>query len=98
MNKVFKVTATMDVGYQLFIKAKNEEDAMEKAKDVDGDYWEKTDDGHDWTMEQAWEVAEDEYGAEDVYKVEPEDEDPDEQLGKQIYSGAFLNKEVDTEK
>tara|TARA_R110002012_G_scaffold1578_4_gene7786 strand:- start:1004 stop:1276 length:273 start_codon:yes stop_codon:yes gene_type:complete len=25
-------------------------------------------------------------------------EDPDEQLGKQIYSGAFLNKEVDTEK
>lgn len=98
MSKVFKVTATMDVGYQLFIKAENEEDAMEKAKDVDGDYWEKTDDGHDWTMEQAWEVAEDEYGAEDVYKVEPEDEDPDEQLGKQIYSGAFLNKEVDTKK
>ena len=25
-------------------------------------------------------------------------EDPDEQLGKQIYSGAFLNKEVDTKK
>tara|TARA_R100001460_G_scaffold26626_1_gene53886 strand:- start:19 stop:315 length:297 start_codon:yes stop_codon:yes gene_type:complete len=98
MTKVFKVTATMDVGYQLFIKAENEEDAMEKAKDVDGDYWEKTDDGHDWTMEQAWEVAEDEYGAEDVYKVEPEDEDPDEQLGKQIYSGAFMNKKVDTEK
>tara|TARA_R100001440_G_scaffold55665_1_gene75552 strand:+ start:397 stop:693 length:297 start_codon:yes stop_codon:yes gene_type:complete len=98
MSKVFKVTATMDVGYQLFIKAENEEDAMEKAKDVDGDYWEKTDDGHDWTMEQAWEVAEDEYGAEDVYKVEPEDEDPDEQLGKQIYSGAFMNKKVDTEK
>jgi hypothetical protein len=98
MSKVFKVTATMDVGYQLFIRAENEEDAMEKAKDLDGDYWEKTDDGHDWTMEQAWEVAEDEYGAEDVYKVEPEDEDPDEQLGKQIYSGAFLNKEVDTKK
>ena len=33
MSKVFKVTATMDVGYQLFIKAENEEDAMEKAKD-----------------------------------------------------------------
>ena len=98
MSKVFKVTATMDVGYQLFIKAENEEDAMEKAKDVDGDYWEKTDDGHDWTMEQAWEVAEDEYGAEEVYEVEPEDEDPEEQLGKQIYSGAFINKKVDTEK
>ena len=92
MSKVFKVTATMDVGYQLFIRAENEEDAMEKAKDLDGDYWEKTDDGHDWTMEQAWEVAEDEYGAEEVY------EDPDEQLGKQIYSGAFMNKKVDTEK
>ena len=25
-------------------------------------------------------------------------EDPDEQLGKQIYSGAFINKKVDTEK
>mgnify|MGYP007059461768 FL=1 len=98
MSKVFKVTATMDVGYQLFIKAENEEDAMEKAKDVDGDYWEKTDDGHDWTMEQAWEVAEDEYGAEEVYEVEPEDEDPEEQLGKQIYSGTFINKKVDTEK
>ena len=98
MSKVFKVTATMDVGYQLFIRAENEEDAMEKAKDLDGDYWEKTDDGHDWTMEQAWEVAEDEYGAEEVYEVEPEDEDPEEQLGKQIYSGAFINKKVDTEK
>ena len=98
MSKVFKVTATMDVGYQLFIRAENEEDAMEKAKDLDGDYWEKTDDGHDWTMEQAWEVAEDEYGAEEVYEVESEDEDPDEQLGKQIYSGAFMNKKVDTEK
>ena len=43
-------------------------------------------------MEQAWEVSEDEYGAEEVY------EDPDEQLGKQIYSGAFMNKKVDTEK
>ena len=43
-------------------------------------------------MEQAWEVAEDEYGAEKVY------EDPEEQLGKQIYSGAFMNKKVDTEK
>jgi hypothetical protein len=49
-------------------------------------------------MEQAWEVAEDEYGAEEVYEVEPEDEDPNEQLGKQIYSGAFMNKKVDTEK
>ena len=42
MSKLFKVTATMDVGYQLFIRAENEEDAMEKAKDLDGDYWEKT--------------------------------------------------------
>ena len=72
MNKVFKVTATMDVGYQLFIRAENEEDAMEKAKDVDGDYWEKTDDGHDWTMEQAWEANKNEYKEEDVF-IEEED-------------------------
>tara|TARA_R110001599_G_scaffold66727_1_gene188900 strand:- start:6523 stop:6750 length:228 start_codon:yes stop_codon:yes gene_type:complete len=72
MSKVFKVTATMDVGYQLFIRAENEEDAMEKAKDVDGDYWEKTDDGHDWTMEQAWEANKNEYKEEDVF-IEEED-------------------------
>tara|TARA_R100001015_G_C4616508_1_gene172666 strand:- start:538 stop:765 length:228 start_codon:yes stop_codon:yes gene_type:complete len=72
MSKVFKVTATMDVGYQLFIRAENEEDAMEKAKDLDGDYWEKTDDGHDWTMEQAWEVNKNEYKEEDVF-IEEED-------------------------
>ena len=73
MSKVFKVTATMDVGYQLFIRAENEEDAMEKAKDVDGDYWEKTDNGHDWTMEQAWEGNKNEYKEEDVF-IEEEDE------------------------
>ena len=92
MSKLFKVTATMDVGYQLFIRAENKEEAMEQAENVDSDYWQKADDGHDWTMEQAWEVSEDEYGAEEVY------EDPEEQLGKQIYSGAFMNKKVDTEK
>ena len=92
MSKLFKVTATMDVGYQLFIRAENKEEAMEQAENVDSNHWQKADDGHDWTMEQAWEVAEDEYGAEKAY------EDPDEQLGKQIYSGAFMNKKVDTEK
>ena len=73
MSKLFKVTATMDVGYQLFIRAENEEDAMEKAKDLDGYYWEKTDNGHDWTMEQAWEVNKNEYKEEDVF-IEEEDE------------------------
>jgi hypothetical protein len=92
--KVFKVTATMDVGYQLFIKAEDEEDAMEKAKDVDGDWWVKSDDGHDWTLEQAWEASKDEYEEEDVFV---EDEDPDEQLGKKIYSGQFFKKEENNE-
>ena len=72
MSKVFKVTATMDVGYQLFIRAENEEDAMEKAENVDSDYWQKADDGHDWTMEQAWEVNKNEYKKEDVF-IEEED-------------------------
>ena len=95
MSKVFKVTATMDFGFHIFIRAKNEEEAMEKAGEIDGmgDWWVKSDDGHDWTMEQAWEANKNEYKEEDVFI-----EDSDEQLGKQIYSGAFLNKEVDTEK
>ena len=85
----------MDFGFHIFIRAKNEEEAMEKAGEIDGmgDWWVKSDDGHDWTMEQAWEANKNEYKEEDVFI-----EDPDEQLGKQIYSGAFLNKEVDTEK
>ena len=95
--KVFKVTATMDVGYQLFIKAEDEEDAMEKAKDVDGDWWVKSDDGHDWTLEQTWEADKKEYNDDEVYEVEPEDEDPDEQLGKKIYSGQFFKKEENNE-
>lgn len=36
---------------------------------------------------------------EDVEQdLKARNEDPDEQLGKQIYSGAFMNKKVDTEK
>jgi hypothetical protein len=96
MSKVFKVTATMDVSYKIFVKAENKEEAFEKADYLDE--WKKDGEGHDWTIEDAYEVAEDEYGAEEVYEVKPEDEDPEEQLGKQIYSGAFINKKVDTEK
>ena len=72
MSKLFKVTATMDVGYQLFIRAENKEEAMEQAENVDSNHWQKADDGHDWTMEQAWEVNKNEYKEEDVF-IEEED-------------------------
>ena len=52
MNK-YKVTATMAVGYTATIEAENEEEALAIAR---GDepyepYFEKTDDGHCWTIE-----------------------------------------------
>tara|TARA_B110000977_G_C10633746_1_gene321232 strand:- start:17 stop:208 length:192 start_codon:yes stop_codon:yes gene_type:complete len=51
--KKYKVTATMDVGYTAIIEAENEEEALAIAR---GDepyepYFEKTDDGHCWTIE-----------------------------------------------
>jgi hypothetical protein len=45
-------------------------------------------------LEQAWEASKDEYEEEDVFV---EDEDPDEQLGKKIYSGQFFKKEENNE-
>tara|TARA_Y100001937_G_scaffold67880_1_gene92785 strand:+ start:237 stop:425 length:189 start_codon:yes stop_codon:yes gene_type:complete len=53
--KKFIVTATMDVGYKTMIMAKNEDEAWEIAKDSDFANWEKTDNGHDWTLENVYE-------------------------------------------
>ena len=58
----FKVTATMDVGYEAIVEAPNEEAAWDIAVDsgvwigstVD---WVQVDQGHDWTMENVWEVT-----------------------------------------
>jgi hypothetical protein len=55
MSKKFIVTATMDVGYKTTITAENEDEAWEIAKDSDFANWEKTDDGHDWTLENVYE-------------------------------------------
>tara|TARA_R100000656_G_scaffold114569_1_gene86992 strand:+ start:502 stop:702 length:201 start_codon:yes stop_codon:yes gene_type:complete len=59
--KKFRVTATLDVGYQAIVEAKDEEHAWAIAReDVAGEIadWEKIDDGHDWTLEDVWEVEE----------------------------------------
>ena len=58
----FKVTATMDVGYTAIIEAENEDEAWaiargDRTSDPD---WEQTDNGHDWTLENIWEVDDDE--------------------------------------
>ena len=55
MSKKFIVTATMDVGYKTTIMAENEDEAWQMAKDSDFGAWEKTDDGHDWTLENVYE-------------------------------------------
>ena len=54
----YKVTATMDVGYTAIIEADSEDEAWAIAR---GDRfeeadWEKTDNGHDWTLENIWKV------------------------------------------
>ena len=52
----YRVTATMDVGYEAIIEADSEDEAWAIAR---GDRfeeadWEKTDNGHDWTLENIW--------------------------------------------
>ena len=63
----YRVTATMDVGYDAIIEAKDEEMAWAIAR---GDVaphqtygpkvnieWQQCDDGHDWTLEDIYEVT-----------------------------------------
>ena len=54
----YKVTATMDVGYTAVIEADSEDEAWAIARgdSISDPDWEKTDDGHDWTLENIWEV------------------------------------------
>ena len=54
----FKVTATMDVGYELIVEARNEAEAWELAGTADIDDWERKG-GQDWTLEGIWEVSDD---------------------------------------
>ena len=51
----YKVTATLDIGYAAIIEAPDQESAWKIAKDNDADF-EQTDQGHDWTLENIYEV------------------------------------------
>ena len=59
----FKVTATMDVAYEFFIEASNEDEAwkladeMDAPSDIDDEVWTRVDNGHDWTLENVCEVS-----------------------------------------
>ena len=60
----FKITATMDVGYEAIVEAPDEDTAWDIAVDSgvwDGSTvdWVQADQGHDWTMEGIWEVSDD---------------------------------------
>lgn len=55
----YKVTATMDVGYSTVVEAKDAEEAYAIAKNTDGCDWVKDWlDGHDWTIEDVYEMEE----------------------------------------
>jgi len=56
----YKVTATMDVGYELIVEAADEDTAWAIAKETDDmGEWVQVDDGHDWTLENIWEMTDD---------------------------------------
>ena len=56
----YKVTATMDVGYELIVEAADEDTAWEIAKEADDiDEWVQVDYGHDWTLENIGEITDD---------------------------------------
>ena len=57
----FKVTATMDVGYEAVVEARNEAEAWQMATDSpeggdDAVDWVRVDQGHDWTLEDVSEM------------------------------------------
>ena len=56
----FKVTATMDVGYEAIVEAPDADTAWTEVAGghIDAD-WIKVDDGHDWTLEDVREVIDD---------------------------------------
>ena len=56
----FKVTATLDVGYELVVEASHADIAWKIADETDIDEWVKVDEGHDWTMENVHPVNENE--------------------------------------
>ena len=56
----FKIAATMDVGYELIVEAPDEDTAWAIAKETDDmSEWVQVDDGHDWTLENIWEMTDD---------------------------------------
>ena len=56
----FKVTATMDVGYEAVVTARNEDEAWQMANDDFATIeWVQTDEGHDWTLEDVSGVSDD---------------------------------------
>ena len=59
----FKVTATMDVGYEAIVEAPDEDTAWnmvtEEANEDSWVGWVQVDDGHDWTLENIWEIDND---------------------------------------
>ena len=58
MMTKYRVTATLDIGYEAVVEADTLEEAITLARD-DAEKkveWEKTDDGHHWMVEDAWEV------------------------------------------
>ena len=51
----YRVTATMDVGYEFIVEAADDQTAWDIAgEEVIG--WVQVDDGHDWTLENVWEI------------------------------------------
>ena len=56
----YKVTATMDVGYELIVEAADVDTAWAIAQEADDmSEWVQVDDGHDWTLENVREITDD---------------------------------------
>lgn len=56
----FKIAATMDVGYELIVEAPDEDTAWAIAKETDDmSEWVQVDYGHDWILENIWEMTDD---------------------------------------
>jgi hypothetical protein len=54
MMPKYRVTATMDVGYEAIVEAPDEDTAWSIAPSCTG--WVQVDEGHDWTLESIQEI------------------------------------------
>ena len=63
--KTYEVTYSASLRHTVKVSASNEDEAwkladeMDSPSDIDDEVWTRVDNGHDWTLENVWEIDND---------------------------------------